>query len=694
MSQQKRITEQKGITLISLVITIVILLILAGVAISINVGPDGLFSKAQQAKEDWNSEVANEEIEINKWLEHEVITGIKQTTDEDATTIAQKDDNTYLVQSIEDLVLLSKAVNTGTTYEGKTFEIEANLSFTSEKSYVDPTAVNFAGLGDINGNGTNEELMVELTTGKGFIPIGNGYDNSFRGTLEGNNKTIDGLLVQGRTYIGFIGYAMNANIKNISLTKVNLQPGGYIGAMVAYSEKSLTLDNISCDGIIVGTNASYTGGIVGYASCYQESNSPIQIKNCTNKAEITGYSRYGGIVGYITYTGNILVENCKNQGKITSSYIYNAGGIIGEIAYTMAGEIKILNSSNEAEVIVRGGILGYCSSTDGLKLTMDNCYNIGDIPLNNVYVEPAGGLLGDVSASEITVTNCYNKGNITITNTASDYIGGIAGDLGSGNVKIAKCYNTGNIKIQQDRVGGILGCYSPLSATATAMLIEECYNTGDIQGRSKIGGICGDADFNGYKSEAFTTIKNCYNTGNINETRYSSGPSGGIVGSFAKKIINCYNTGNITWETSEYGYKGGVIGQGASGSDEHIIENVYNTGSLSGTMDGRGGIIGKNASMYTLKNAYNFGMLETGSSLQGGGAISGSKCASTTNCYYLTGTYPYGIYNEDTPDTPDNSGEKSETDIKALMNTNLVSLEEWEAGPDGYPVLSCFKTAE
>ena len=52
-----------------MVITIVVLLILAGVAISISVDEDGLFRKAGQAKNDWNANVANEESTIQNILE-------------------------------------------------------------------------------------------------------------------------------------------------------------------------------------------------------------------------------------------------------------------------------------------------------------------------------------------------------------------------------------------------------------------------------------------------------------------------------------------------------------------------------------------------------------------------------------------------------------------------------------------------
>jgi len=42
---------QKGITLVALVITIIVLLILAGVTISLTLGDNGLLNRAEQAKD-------------------------------------------------------------------------------------------------------------------------------------------------------------------------------------------------------------------------------------------------------------------------------------------------------------------------------------------------------------------------------------------------------------------------------------------------------------------------------------------------------------------------------------------------------------------------------------------------------------------------------------------------------------------
>ena len=52
--------EQKGITLVALVITIIILLILAGIAIASITSENGLFNRAKQAK---NNTINSQEAE-------------------------------------------------------------------------------------------------------------------------------------------------------------------------------------------------------------------------------------------------------------------------------------------------------------------------------------------------------------------------------------------------------------------------------------------------------------------------------------------------------------------------------------------------------------------------------------------------------------------------------------------------------
>ena len=68
MLEKENVKRKDGITLISLVITIIILLILAGVAITLAVDSNGLFNRAGAAANKWNTSVGNEENKMNELL--------------------------------------------------------------------------------------------------------------------------------------------------------------------------------------------------------------------------------------------------------------------------------------------------------------------------------------------------------------------------------------------------------------------------------------------------------------------------------------------------------------------------------------------------------------------------------------------------------------------------------------------------
>ena len=63
-NKRKTKNQTKGITLIALVVTIVILLILAGVSINLVLGPNGLIAKAQEAALKTDRASLNEKIQM------------------------------------------------------------------------------------------------------------------------------------------------------------------------------------------------------------------------------------------------------------------------------------------------------------------------------------------------------------------------------------------------------------------------------------------------------------------------------------------------------------------------------------------------------------------------------------------------------------------------------------------------------
>ena len=67
--------SEKGITLIALVVTIVVLLILAGVSLNLVLGDNGIINKAKEGRDKYAEATQNEQSELNKvdeWLEENV----------------------------------------------------------------------------------------------------------------------------------------------------------------------------------------------------------------------------------------------------------------------------------------------------------------------------------------------------------------------------------------------------------------------------------------------------------------------------------------------------------------------------------------------------------------------------------------------------------------------------------------------
>ena len=112
---------QKGITLIALVITIIVLLILAGVSIAMLTGQNGILTQAQNAKTTTENKSAEEKVKL-------------------AVMGARADDGTLTVGKLR-----TELANYGGTVEGDTFPVTATVdgkSFTVDANgNVSPSTV-------------------------------------------------------------------------------------------------------------------------------------------------------------------------------------------------------------------------------------------------------------------------------------------------------------------------------------------------------------------------------------------------------------------------------------------------------------------------------------------------------------------------------------------------------------------------
>ena len=115
-----------GITLVALVITIIVLLILAGVGIGAIAGEDGLIAKAKQAAEQYNQSSEEEAQTVNELLN--ILEGENQTTEGSTTSVTIVSSNI----SMTNFTLTATATDSQSEITNYKFYINGSLYSTQE----------------------------------------------------------------------------------------------------------------------------------------------------------------------------------------------------------------------------------------------------------------------------------------------------------------------------------------------------------------------------------------------------------------------------------------------------------------------------------------------------------------------------------------------------------------------------------
>jgi len=124
--------ENKGVTLVALVITIIVLLILAGVTLSMVMGDSGIFSKANKASSETTISSAKDAVRLatleavtDQYDDNGAITTANEITSENvATKVGAKLQDGYKIQ---DGKIMQGTTDTGVTV---TFTVGSNHSVT------------------------------------------------------------------------------------------------------------------------------------------------------------------------------------------------------------------------------------------------------------------------------------------------------------------------------------------------------------------------------------------------------------------------------------------------------------------------------------------------------------------------------------------------------------------------------------
>ena len=386
---------EKGITMIALIITIVVLLLLTTVTIGMITGENGIIKNTGSAKEE--TEIASEkeiiETSVTQAMGKDKNGNITQENLQDYLnknagnnkTEVSKESNEYMVkftetnriyyvsgegeveskyidktpgkldgkgtqddpfkiETIEDLVafsIMSNGGNVNLELASKNFEnnyivLTRDLDFNSSRSYND---INDKRYSEYLGAG--EETIKNALTQKqyyGYLPASKNEYVQFKGTFDGQGHKINGLYIKARD-----------NTTGSSLINFNQ---GII--------KNLDID-VNIDGKI--RNAGIT--VYNYGS----------IENCNSYGKITSISEY--VAGIADWNYGVVKE-CVNRTYIQAKS-NNIGGIVA------VNKNEVSKCANLSEILWyndgaaggfnMGGIVG--ENMENAKI--EECYNTGKI---------------------------------------------------------------------------------------------------------------------------------------------------------------------------------------------------------------------------------------------------------------------------------------------------------------------------
>ena len=449
MKNSKENKRCKGITLIALVVTIVVLLILAGVSISMLTGNNGIITQAQNAKKE------TEEAEEKEKIQLAVLDAISKNDDLTEENLQKEIDDEF--GSGETKVYENENENFSVIFQNK------DSNYRIEDGEVTKIDIAFK----IKDKGDLQDFMKEVNDGNSFKDqyvylledidleneewgvIGSYTDDStnkpFAGIFEGNNNTISNININksGEENIGLFSYNLGT-IRDLKIEGGSITGLQRVGGIVSINKG--TIENCHNNGTtIIITSTSGGGGIAA-------SNRGGIIIYCSNKSNIiasqAGY--VGGIAGGVQK--NSEISNCFNIGNIEGGY--NVGGIAGSTEENT--QIKCCyNAGNIVGTDVResegntntGGIVGL------LRGNTNSCYNAGTIN----GISSIGGIVGQTGVStdtnDIEISNCYNVGKVENQGWAD--IGNILGGA-YGNRKIILKNNYFSREISNiDGVGAI-----------------------------------------------------------------------------------------------------------------------------------------------------------------------------------------------------------------------------------------------
>ena len=224
-----------------------------------------------------------------------------------------------------------------------------------------------------------------------WTPIGNST-NPFKGTFDGNEKTVKNLVIYGNNdYVGLFGFTTDGTIKNLKIE--NAKVSGRVGVgVVAGSPYTSSYEDITVKGHVEVNGMSYVGGVCGYNAYADFTNIVVEVDETSyvkaNSVENgTAYRTYvGGVVGFNGEGGHTFTNITSNINVEGSTM--DVGGLFGIAHYgnqfincSCSGNVAIYAAPGAAYVMEIGGIAGVWHN-GGADVVMTRCEFTGTVTTN------------------------------------------------------------------------------------------------------------------------------------------------------------------------------------------------------------------------------------------------------------------------------------------------------------------------
>ena len=437
-----------------------------------------------------------------------------------------------------------------------------------------------------------------------WTPIGSTKDAMFRGTFDGNGKTISNLVVESASGAGLFGCAAPVVIKDLTIDGAKIYGCDYAGAVVGWIQHPGNSQNDHCQ--IVNCHAknvevvltpvdndggAKAGGLVGYAVRTDITGSSV------NNVKVTAFRDCGGLLGMANddaiVTGN-SVANATVVADMTAEYnsmeVANAGAVVGRLGQK-ANHLPTVSNNTIGENV----------KVTVLVNTAENLAYQANNAKADINIAFAGNINGSATIGQQENVKVFVEGN------DYSYDGAIVIDGKS------KRYSTTAFTIQNvNFVGGNgltnrayinLGDGNNSTRYTNNVTVKKCTFSADIEDVAAVKSYTG-GDYNTHIIDC-TVEDSMHSLAQFKNIEQGLKFEGCHV--YSKNGINLNHTNGFDMSGCEFDVYGYAIRVGESGNANTVEKtfNVANSTLKAGCNDGDAVIIFRGSSVYSTLNLTN-----------------------------------------------------------------------------------------